>query len=446
MSHDVRRRRAGGGAAGAIAQPRRVAPGRRTLTARLSGPPASPETPSQTAPGDAALTDRQPMVGPGYGSPIPPLEGASDGQPLPAHLAGNFGRRLGADLGGVRVHTGEESARLADSMDARAFTAGQDIHFGPGQYDPGSREGQRLLAHEVAHTVQGSATPASPATMMRASAAAEPHEVEADAAASALVDGAGPVRVSRAAPAEAIHRKPKDTDQAAAPYTPADQVEQVRLALRAATAAVRTAIAAASRAKTEAESHAALDRGAQSIDHHLVFARSQMDAIDPVEVKAEAASLADALADFMSQASGLEITSIQRVRAQSLTIGAWAQTSGEAPRAPAGRFGAADASRGIGLSLRAVRHLAEEATAAIAPQSDGAPARRRSPAPSPAPRSSCRTCPPRRPCWPTTSPIPRPVPRSPTTSPPPRAPSATSSPGRSTCAPSPASSPSSSLR
>ncbi len=62
--------------------------------------------------------------------------------------------RMGVDLSGVRVHTGEGAARAADSLNAKAFTVGQDMFFGRGQYDPVSTAGRRLIAHETAHTVQ----------------------------------------------------------------------------------------------------------------------------------------------------------------------------------------------------------------------------------------------------------------------------------------------------
>ena len=64
-------------------------------------------------------------------------------------------RTLGADLSGVRVHTGGDSAEAAESMGARAFTVGSDVHFGRGEFAPGSKEGDRLLAHELTHVVQG---------------------------------------------------------------------------------------------------------------------------------------------------------------------------------------------------------------------------------------------------------------------------------------------------
>src|SRR5690349_5011606 len=65
-----------------------------------------------------------------------------------------FEGSLGVDLASVLLHTGEESARAADDMGARAFTVGNDIHFGSGQYAPDDPFGMHLIAHEVAHTVQ----------------------------------------------------------------------------------------------------------------------------------------------------------------------------------------------------------------------------------------------------------------------------------------------------
>jgi hypothetical protein len=76
-----------------------------------------------------------------------------------AQLGGDVQKRmertLGADLSGVRVHTGGDSAEAADSMGARAFTVGGDVHFNRGEFAPGSKEGDRLLAHELTHVVQG---------------------------------------------------------------------------------------------------------------------------------------------------------------------------------------------------------------------------------------------------------------------------------------------------
>jgi hypothetical protein len=84
------------------------------------------------------------------------------GQPLAPTLRAYFEPRLGQDFAGVRLHTESTAASLATSLNARAFTIGGDIAFAAGQYDPWSRDGLRLLAHELTHTVQqGAVVPLS---------------------------------------------------------------------------------------------------------------------------------------------------------------------------------------------------------------------------------------------------------------------------------------------
>ncbi|HYG79457.1 MAG TPA: DUF4157 domain-containing protein, partial [Pyrinomonadaceae bacterium] len=83
------------------------------------------------------------------------------GSPLPETTRAFFERRFVADFSQVRVHTGAHAIDAAKAINARAFTAGRNIAFGPGQYAPHSHEGQRLLAHELTHVVQqGAAGPA----------------------------------------------------------------------------------------------------------------------------------------------------------------------------------------------------------------------------------------------------------------------------------------------
>lgn len=78
----------------------------------------------------------------------------SPGQPLPGGLRRRFEASTGADLGDVRVHSGEASAVASDALGAKAWVLGRDIHFGQGAYAPSTDAGARVLAHEVAHTVQ----------------------------------------------------------------------------------------------------------------------------------------------------------------------------------------------------------------------------------------------------------------------------------------------------
>jgi hypothetical protein len=76
------------------------------------------------------------------------------GQPLGDNIREPMEQAFGADFGGVKVHTDSHSDGLNRSIQARAFTTGQDIFFRQGEYNPGSRGGQELLAHELTHVVQ----------------------------------------------------------------------------------------------------------------------------------------------------------------------------------------------------------------------------------------------------------------------------------------------------
>jgi len=88
------------------------------------------------------------------------------GQPLDAGLQRSMGQAMGADFSGVKVHTDAQSDQLNQSIQAKAFTTGQDVFFRQGAYDPGSRGGQELIAHELTHVVQqnGGAVQRSPST------------------------------------------------------------------------------------------------------------------------------------------------------------------------------------------------------------------------------------------------------------------------------------------
>jgi hypothetical protein len=76
------------------------------------------------------------------------------GQALDSAVRVQMEPALGADFGGVRVHTGGQADALNRSLSARAFTTGQDIFFKQGEYSPGSSGGRELLAHELTHVVQ----------------------------------------------------------------------------------------------------------------------------------------------------------------------------------------------------------------------------------------------------------------------------------------------------
>jgi hypothetical protein len=76
------------------------------------------------------------------------------GRPLDEPTRAMFEAKLDTDLSGVRVHTGLAADKSARSVNAVGYTVGQDVVFADGRYAPGSHDGQRLLAHELAHVVQ----------------------------------------------------------------------------------------------------------------------------------------------------------------------------------------------------------------------------------------------------------------------------------------------------
>lgn len=118
------------------------------------------EPPAAARPEEVQATPRDPAGGFEAGSAV---EGQlsrekGNGRPLPAGVRSYMEPRFGASFSAVRIHTDSPAAQLNRQLSAQAFTHGADIYFGAGQYSPGSGDGQRLLAHELAHVVQQGAT------------------------------------------------------------------------------------------------------------------------------------------------------------------------------------------------------------------------------------------------------------------------------------------------
>jgi Domain of unknown function (DUF4157) len=126
---------------------------------------------------DAVVEEEQPQGAPdvsrlslaGGAGPVPGaanLAGrlatsTSGGRPLDPEVGGHLGARLHHDLSAVRVHDDPEAHALAGDLQARAFTHRRHIYFAPGEYAPRSPSGLRVLAHELAHTIQQDAVPAA---------------------------------------------------------------------------------------------------------------------------------------------------------------------------------------------------------------------------------------------------------------------------------------------
>jgi len=80
----------------------------------------------------------------------------SQGQPLDTTTRAFMEPRFGHDFSRVRVHANSKATESAKAVNALAYTVGQDVVFGDGQYAPGTSAGQKLLAHELTHVVQQS--------------------------------------------------------------------------------------------------------------------------------------------------------------------------------------------------------------------------------------------------------------------------------------------------
>ena len=76
------------------------------------------------------------------------------GLPLDSSTRAFFETRFGTDLSYTRIHTNSSAMESARALNARAYALGPNIVFGSGEYNPESHNGKRLLAHELAHTIQ----------------------------------------------------------------------------------------------------------------------------------------------------------------------------------------------------------------------------------------------------------------------------------------------------
>ena len=117
---------------------------------------------------------------------VPPIVNevlGSAGQPLDFSTRAFIESRLGHNFSQVRVHTDARAVASARAVNALAYTVGQDIVFAAGQYAPETMSGKRLLAHEMTHVLQQSAS-AGPPQIQFGGRASDQYEMEADAVAA----------------------------------------------------------------------------------------------------------------------------------------------------------------------------------------------------------------------------------------------------------------------
>lgn len=116
----------------------------------------------------ATLHRANPVLGPAVAPPTPvratPPATNSGGEPLPEAVRQDMEPRFQADFSQVRIHRDAQAAQASRSLNAAAFTVGNQIWFGSGAWQPDSASGRELIAHELTHTIQqGAARRGQPA-------------------------------------------------------------------------------------------------------------------------------------------------------------------------------------------------------------------------------------------------------------------------------------------
>ena len=132
-------------------------------------------------------------------------------QPLDPATRAFMEPRFGRDFSGVRVHTDVRAAETARAVNALAYTVGEDVVFGAGQYAPGLTRGRRLLAHELTHVVQQGAARQSSVQIERSDSEAE-HQ--AHSVATQVISGREAVGMGSARPGT-LQREEGDEERAA---------------------------------------------------------------------------------------------------------------------------------------------------------------------------------------------------------------------------------------
>jgi hypothetical protein len=104
-------------------------------------------------------SDQKPSVSAEVENHINNSRGGS--QSLPGSVRSRMEPHFGEDMSGVRIHDDEAAHRATEGLGANAMTVGQDIYFNAGRYQPGTLQGDQLIAHELTHVrqQQGQASP-----------------------------------------------------------------------------------------------------------------------------------------------------------------------------------------------------------------------------------------------------------------------------------------------
>jgi hypothetical protein len=152
-------------------------------------------------------------------SPVLDVVGRGGGQPLDDSTRETMENALGADLGGVRIHTDAAADASAQAVQAKAYTVGDEVAFRSGEYAPSTESGKRTLAHELTHVVQQRSGPVDGTPSGGGIAVSHPsdrYEQEAEASAQRVLGGDTDVHAGDdaasvdASPAATVQREAED--------------------------------------------------------------------------------------------------------------------------------------------------------------------------------------------------------------------------------------------
>jgi Domain of unknown function (DUF4157) len=102
------------------------------------------------------------------------------GASLPLSTRAFMESRFGHDFSSVQVYSDANAISMNHQLNSRAFTHGDSIYFGRGQYNPNTQTGQYLLAHELTHVMQQTGTIKRKMNLSQAENISEPVETESE--------------------------------------------------------------------------------------------------------------------------------------------------------------------------------------------------------------------------------------------------------------------------
>ncbi len=354
------------------------APGKRTLASRVSAIQTKPQPPGAIEP--AARSHE--MVGPGFGSPIPPVDelrtvaqddssaaaaaatasvsDAGGALPHADRIQSSFGHH---DVSGVRAFVGGEAGEQARAMGATAFATGDAVAFA-------AQPGLHTAAHEAAHVVQQRA---GVVALKGINPSDSVHEQHADAVADAVVAGQSAEALLDAMPSggalaptdSAIQR----ADDAATPYTKADAIEQARLALRAASHEAKRGLADGAGQSSVEMKHFIYSSAAEAVGKHVELA---LNVGQPEKYAGEAAMAVESINKLLDATAGVlddEDRSRMDLRAYADALGEGVLPAGRGSGEKASKqpkpFSAGDRKKAIVLALRAARDASDAGVDAV---------------------------------------------------------------------------------